>query len=67
LNDEDRALDNFETSYFLIQKSGDNTVNDLIAAKICSNIGVISGNKGFLNDCLKFHERSLTFKGKIFP
>lgn len=34
-------------------------VNELIIAKICSNIGMISGNKGFLNDCVKMHERAL--------
>ena len=53
------ALDNFETSLALIQRNEPGFVNENIISKICSNIAMISGAKGYLNDCIKMHEKAL--------
>lgn len=43
VDDQNKALDNFESSLCLINKGGDGLVSDHIIAKICSNIALISG------------------------
>ena len=42
-------------------------VGDVIIAKICSNMGMIFSNKGYLSDALKMHQKALEHKQKVFP
>lgn len=68
MNDLNKALSNFEDSLFLINKYQDKSlINEVIVAQICQNIAMISGEKGYLNDCIKMHERALNYKQKVLP
>eukprot|EP00347_Sterkiella_histriomuscorum_P023783 403333405 len=68
IDDQTRALENFETSLSLINKLEDKSqVSDLIVSKICQNIALISGQKGYVNDFIKMSEKSLTIKLNVLP
>ncbi|CDW82633.1 tpr domain containing protein [Stylonychia lemnae] len=67
-NNSSKALENFEASMLLISKLEDKSqVNELIISKICQNIALISDQKGYVNDCIKMSEKSLTLKLNVLP
>ena len=68
VDDKDKALENFETSLLLINKLEDRgAVSELIVSKICQNIAMISGSKGYINDSIKMNEKSLGLKLNVLP
>mmetsp|Transcript_30425 Transcript_30425/g.29789 ORF Transcript_30425/g.29789 Transcript_30425/m.29789 type:complete len:155 (-) Transcript_30425:550-1014(-) len=65
-------MENFEHSYFLIQKNQESdpsqiNISEVIISKICSNLAMISGNKGYLQDSIKMYEKALEHKMNVFP